>query len=358
MTANWMAAYATNDGLAALALGNGRAVTIDYYSTYESSATFSVSGTGTTYAGNLNHFKANTVQLSSARTVDHLHGLEIATQAIANIGFYSPLAIRGDATTSNNHGSFHRMNFQFGSETMSFATGDGVIGIANATTIPSTTPGGGGVLYSDAGIPFWKASNGTAYNLTAGTGAPTTAPYLTFGLDGGLSAEFSIRESDESTLTSGQDIHFKWSEAAATRNFIIENIGAAGDVALSMRTALGTGKAIEYLVTGDANPKMTLTYNALSWGAGGASTVDTNLYRSAANLLKTDDTFEAPTLRISGNSQLGSFTESYGGGTGVIGIRNATTAPTTDPTSGGVLYVELGSLKWRSSSGVVTTLAA
>jgi hypothetical protein len=47
----------------------------------------------------------------------------------------------------------------------------------------------------------------------------------------------------------------------------------------------------------------------------------------------------------------------FGSGVGVIGIANRATAPTTNPTGGGVLYVESGALKYRGSSGTVTTLA-
>jgi hypothetical protein len=48
---------------------------------------------------------------------------------------------------------------------------------------------------------------------------------------------------------------------------------------------------------------------------------------------------------------------SVGGGVGIIGIANATTVPTTNPTGGGVLYVEAGALKYRGSSGTITTIA-
>jgi hypothetical protein len=48
---------------------------------------------------------------------------------------------------------------------------------------------------------------------------------------------------------------------------------------------------------------------------------------------------------------------SYGGGARVIFIANRTTAPTTNPTGGGLLYVESGALKYRGSSGTVSTLA-
>lgn len=47
----------------------------------------------------------------------------------------------------------------------------------------------------------------------------------------------------------------------------------------------------------------------------------------------------------------------FGGGDGVIGIANSTTAPTLNPSGGGVLYVESGALKFKGSSGTVTTIA-
>lgn len=43
-------------------------------------------------------------------------------------------------------------------------------------------------------------------------------------------------------------------------------------------------------------------------------------------------------------------------GDGVIYIANATTAPTADSVSGGILYCEAGALKYRGTSGTVTTL--
>lgn len=48
---------------------------------------------------------------------------------------------------------------------------------------------------------------------------------------------------------------------------------------------------------------------------------------------------------------------SFGTGTGVMSIINASVAPSTNPTGGGVLYTSAGALKYRGSSGTVTTLA-
>jgi hypothetical protein len=44
-------------------------------------------------------------------------------------------------------------------------------------------------------------------------------------------------------------------------------------------------------------------------------------------------------------------------GQGVIGIKNSGTVPTTNPSDGGILYVESGALKFRGSGGTVSTIA-
>lgn len=66
----------------------------------------------------------------------------------------------------------------------------------------------------------------------------------------------------------------------------------------------------------------------------------------------------AELLRLlnNGSMSFGSAGGSFGGGAKVISIQNATTAPTSNPTGGGILYAEGGALKWRGSSGSVTTI--
>jgi hypothetical protein len=63
-------------------------------------------------------------------------------------------------------------------------------------------------------------------------------------------------------------------------------------------------------------------------------------------------------LDIDGNGiHMFARAQGLGSGVGVIGIKNATTNPTTNPTGGGVLYVNAGALTWRGSSGTVTAIA-
>jgi hypothetical protein len=54
----------------------------------------------------------------------------------------------------------------------------------------------------------------------------------------------------------------------------------------------------------------------------------------------------------------GSGSPSFGGGTGVVFIANDSTDPTTNPSGGGLLYVSGGALKYRGSSGTVSTIAS
>ncbi len=58
-----------------------------------------------------------------------------------------------------------------------------------------------------------------------------------------------------------------------------------------------------------------------------------------------------------GNLKLG-LAPLTGGGVGVVAIESAGTVPATNPTGGGVLYVEAGALKYRGSGGTLTTLGA
>ena len=61
-------------------------------------------------------------------------------------------------------------------------------------------------------------------------------------------------------------------------------------------------------------------------------------------------------VTLGGNIALG-VTTAFGGGSRVVAIREADTVPTSNPTGAGILYVEGGALKYRGTSGTVTTIA-
>src|SRR5258708_7870305 len=61
-------------------------------------------------------------------------------------------------------------------------------------------------------------------------------------------------------------------------------------------------------------------------------------------------------LYTSQNIQVGSTVPDLGSGVGVVGIKQATRLPITNPATGGVvLYADQGQLKWRDPGGNVYT---
>lgn len=62
-------------------------------------------------------------------------------------------------------------------------------------------------------------------------------------------------------------------------------------------------------------------------------------------------------LSFNSTRSVGLNTTEFGGGGGVLALANAIAAPSTNPTGGGVLFVQGGALKFMGSSGTVTTIA-
>lgn len=63
-----------------------------------------------------------------------------------------------------------------------------------------------------------------------------------------------------------------------------------GGEGLNISGSVASAHILRSRVTTEANPRLTVdTDGRMQWGAGGASAVDTNLYRNSANELKTDD---------------------------------------------------------------------
>lgn len=99
-----------------------------------------------------------------------------------------------------------------------------------------------------------------------------------------------------------------------------------------------------------AGTSMTLINSRLSGNAVGRY----NLISGTLNDFSSTDTGSYMRLNPLNLALFGAG--SFGNGAKVTFIANATTIPTANPTGGGILYVEAGALKYRGSSGTVTTL--
>lgn len=171
--------------------------------------------------------------------------------------------------------------------------------------------------------------------------------------------------------TSGSDSHLLNMEPNSTsQNGILVNM-PAGSVADALQLlnngtetlAVSAGGVVE-ITTANATP-LTMTRTGATAAGAVRVTRATNIYGSGLTgaLITSSDHLIIGTDDGSGNyafsfteaGNMGVLTTSFGGGVGVIGIKNATTVPSTNPSGGGVLYAQSGAGKWRGSSGTIST---
>ena len=233
---------------------------------------------------------------------------------------------------------------------------------------PSSTPGSGAaydaqltastdrVLQSnvtgDANRRFVMLSDGS---MTWGDGTATRDTTLERAAAGRLKTDAAFQVGTNLGVGGVPDANVR----------LVTSNSTAGQLVAFTRTSASDSSPVFVITTADATSAQSLgitvsgdTTNRfavdatgkVTWGSGSAAR-DVELYRSSANILATDHWFRAAQgLRIN--------TTSVGGGVGVLAMADATTSPTSNPTGGGVLYSEAGALKWRGSSGTVTTIAA
>ena len=114
--------------------------------------------------------------------------------------------------------------------------------------------------------------------------------------------------------------------------------------------------------------------SALSWNTAGYISLTTgnlewqkplNITDTTASTNTVDGAFTCSggasvsgTVNIGTNLSVGCFPPKFCSGSRIIALADASPAPSSNPDGGGLLYSEGGALKWRSSSGTITTLAS
>jgi len=207
-----------------------------------------------------------------------------------------------------------------------------------------------------------SANSNTRYLYFIPTGGSTAnSSYIA---SGGSLTVTTVNSADNLLLNAGGDLKL------ISRNGIssIQALNAGGSVVFKDPSS-------NNIFTIDSTSMNFYSIGALQWtfdstgltasNANGPKLVNGVGSNSAPNLLldKTDsDTGlwgAANKLNIACGGLLAlELSSGYYGATGtVIHIPDLTTAPTSNPGSGGLLYAEAGALKWRSSNGTISTIA-
>ncbi|HTK65377.1 MAG TPA: glycosyl hydrolase family 28-related protein [Pseudonocardia sp.] len=198
--------------------------------------------------------------------------------------------------------------------------GQGELQLANATTVPSTNPTGGALIYASAGQAFSRNPQGLVGSLgsgQAGTVATTTVTASTVGTtETALSGTFTIPAADATAGATYRIIAWGYMTTSATPPTV------------TLRARLGGVAGTVIGATGALTPTASLT-NAGFWkiecivtcvttGSGGTWTGVVSLLDGFSATLATADNVEAtvPTITQSTTAANGLlFTATYSAGT-------------------------------------------
>ena len=251
-------------------------------------------------------------------------------------------------------------------------------------------------------LGMFGASRGNLYLKPNYSGAGTKQTYIVSALDisgntaitGTLSATGTatltgptIAASSSLDITSGDPaIRLKWttSPVADQNTFEIRNVGGTSNTYLQFRTINDAESVFSsklllwqsgglYLGTGSVDPGAGNLAVTGTLSAAGAVTIGDRInaaanfdFRGVGDVYTTLASGANFYVRDLSNNNV--LTASQGGNVGigvlsfgtsaskVLGIANGT-APSSSPAGMGQLYVESGALKYRGSSGTVTTIA-
>jgi hypothetical protein len=247
---------------------------------------------------------------------------------------------------------------QLGSGTPNRGGGVKVVGVDNATTIPTSIPSTGIVIYSN-GQAFEQMGSGYNFNplvqsptithATALTDVATTdititpqAPFASAAtnvLGGNLNINLSVPVSG----TAESLVRVKRGSAMI---FGVGGVPGAG----STFSSLYLFPAASNFTPAAGNAVMEVSSAVLYLGPPTAGVIN----------LRAASLGTAGMLSVTGAGvMLCNEVTGFGGGSAVVGMRNCTVIPTSNPASGVVFYSELttGHFKNRGSLGAVTTMA-
>jgi len=251
---------------------------------------------------------------------------------------------------------------------------------ALAANAAVSLPVGGTILFRAISTTAWRSSFGVSNVFSGDQSGPNfiiTSSSGTFqGVVGGATPQFTAVANTGNGMRVAADRVDFW-VGGSVHATIQSGIVGLGSSALNWgsNTQLfgnndGTGRLVERNGTSAQTFSIANTYTSftskeeleIGWvgnsNIGKIRTIKGSGGGTARQLMLGTDSvdrmgFEATTF----NTFMLASSGSYGGGSGVLFVGNATTVPTTNPTGGGILYVEAGALKYRGSSGTVTTIA-
>jgi hypothetical protein len=189
---------------------------------------------------------------------------------------------------------------------------------------------------------FWRGDGAWSNGLLGDLGVGTSTPGLI-----GNGRELTITSTATDTLGR---LNIQGTRSGTTGN--IASVTAFNNATPVAQLTAGLDAAADAgqfsITTKPTGGSLAVRMNFLSDGTVNPGADNTQTFGSSS--LRWSNTFTY-------NLTVGQNAPSFGGGDGVQFLGNAATAPTSNPTGGGILYVSGGALFYRGSSGTITPLA-
>jgi hypothetical protein len=303
-------------------------------------------------SSNVVQYIQSTAAASTANTSEISLRVNSSTQARTAVGLVGSLSVTNDATRTGrldiqlpNNGTFETQFAFQGNQMLFGSAGDTNLYRSAANTLATDdafhllSGGAGGRITIDTtnGLQeYWQNDANPHWRLSRDAGGSGLAGLL-FGPGGATTPDTNLYRSAAGTLRTDTDLHvaddlivfdqlrfsssedamlyrrgadqlslgdgdiFRAGNAAGDELFLQADAGAV--YVNSINNAAGDW-SLATKVSGDAHNRFILQTNGvIEWGSG-AATRDTNLYRVAANTLRTDDELEIGTINTGGTVAL------------------------------------------------------
>lgn len=272
---------------------------------------------------------ASTVAIGSSAQAQVAGGVAIGKTAVVDLGHTDSIALGHGAHTTAAQQLVIGGNGDSAGGITSILLGNLTAGgVPQAFTVGSATPTGSDVAGSNLTI-----------NAGGGTGAGT-ASMLVFGIP--------LKRASGTTAQNIRGALKIFETPSGTGKQVLVQFYASDNAADTE-----DGIRMQYFINNSYKAEFGAGLSYFTAGSNDVSVAGT----SSSGQMWVGMGSQAVLRIVQNGVGIGAATPSLGGGNGVLYVANATTAPTSNPTGGGILYAVAGALVWRGSSGTVTTLA-
>jgi len=323
-----------------------------------------------TIAGTASYATTSGTSVSISGSITNSQVSDFASGTVANIsGTVTQAQVSGLASTLSGYAALGSAN--------TFTVGNHVITSSSATQLPLTIFGASG--QSAAFFQINTSSTANLFRVNSSGYAMAPLGFIGGGATQATNARNTFYANSSASVgvviqgAASQSANLQeWQDSAGATATLIASAGQIGtsqrvtvgsttiSTAGQLAVILGTDRVgLAVRATSGQTTNLTEWLNSGGTAIASVSNTGEGVFTGVRSATLNNTSLQTTIVMNAGrNVGLATGSGSYGAGTAVVFIGNASSTPTSNPTGGGILYVEAGALKYRGSSGTITTLGA